>query len=146
MFSKFVNKKLNQDPEEALDDAKKTVNSGFTGAVTKMFMGQEFVDKVNEGLQMGQDAMDMQKSGQWTAQAGFEANAEVLSIQDTGKLVNFNPVVIMKLKVTPTMMGGGIPFETTTAETMVSKVAIPRVGDTIKIKYSPTDPTQIVVL
>ena len=146
MFKKFVNKKLNQTPEEGLEEAKKTVNTGFTGGVTKLFMGQEFVDKVNEGLQMGEDALNMQKTGQWTAQMGLEGNAEVLSIEDTGKLINYNPVVKMKLKVTPTMMGGAIPFEITTAETMVSKVAIPRVGDTIKIKYSPADPTQIVVL
>jgi hypothetical protein len=145
MFSKFVNKKMNQSPDEALNDAKKTVNSGFTGGVTKLIMGQEFVDKVNDGLQMGQNAMDMQKSGQWLAQAGLEGAAEVLSIEDTGALINMNPVVKMKLKVTPVMMGAGIAFETMT-ETMVSKIAIPRVGDTIKIKYSPTDPTQIVVI
>jgi hypothetical protein len=145
VFSKFVNKKLNQTPEEGLDEAKKSINSGFTGGVTKLLMGQEFVDKVNDGLQMGQNALDMQKSGQWLAQAGLDGTAEVLSIEDTGALVNMNPIVKMKLTVTPIMMGPGIAFETTT-ETMVSKIAIPRVGDTIKVKYSPTDPTQVVVV
>lgn len=143
MFSKFVNKKMNQDPEEALNDAKKTVNSGFTGGVTKLFMGQEFVDKVNQGLDMGQNALDMQKSGNYLAMTGLDGTAEVLSIEDTGKLINFNPVVKLKLKVMPVV--GGVAFETA-GETMVSKIAIPRVGDTIRIKYSPADPTQIVVV
>ena len=143
MFSKFVNKKLNQTPEEGLEEAKKAVNSGFTGGVTKMFMGQEFVDKVNDGLQMGQNALDMQKSGNYLAMTGLDGTAEVLSIEDTGKLINFNPVVKLHLKVMPII--GGVPFETT-GETMVSKVAIPRVGDTIKIKCSPADPSQIAVV
>jgi hypothetical protein len=54
-----------------------------------------------------------------------------------------NPVVVLKLKVMP--MVGGMEFETT-GQSMVSKIAIPRVGDKIKIKYNPADPSQIVVM
>ncbi len=142
MFSKFVNKKMNQDPEEALKDAKKSVNSGFTGGITKAFLGQEFVDKVNQGLDMGQAAMDGVQMQNMIAQTGLDASAEVLSVADTGATVNMNPVVEMKLKVMPAV---GAAYETT-SKTMVSRIAVPRVGDMLKIKYNPADPSQIAVL
>ena len=135
-------RKIEKDPQKALDNAKKTMNSGLTGGLTKAFMGKDFVDDMNNAMNKGQAALDMQKSGQWIAQAGMDATAEVLSIQDTGSLINMNPVVILQLKVQPTI---GAEF-TTTAQTMVSKIAIPRVGDKIKIKYNPADPTQIAVV
>jgi len=142
MLGKFVNKKMNQSPEEALKDAKKSVNSGFTGGITKAILGQEFVDKVNQGLDMGQSAMDGVNAQNMVAQTGLEATAEVLSVADTGATINMNPVVEMKLKVTSS---AGTTFETT-AKTMVSRIAVPRTGDKIKIKYNPADPSQIAVL
>ena len=135
-------RKIEKDPQKALDNAKKNMNSGLTGGLTKAFMGKDFVDDMNNAMNKGQAALDMQKSGQWIAQAGMDATAQVVSIKDTGSLINMNPVVILQLKVQPAM---GAAFETT-AQTMVSKIAIPRVGDTIKIKYNPADPTQIAVV
>jgi len=135
-------RKIEKDPQKALDQGKKTLNSGLTGGLTKAFMGKDFVDDMNNAMNKGQAALDMQKSGAWIAQAGMDATAEVLSIQDTGSLINMNPVVVLQLKVQPTV---GAEF-TTTAQTMVSKIAIPRVGDKIKIKYNPADPSQIAVL
>ena len=76
------------------------------------------------------------------AQSGMDATAEVLSIQDTDSLINMNPIVILQLKVQPTV---GAEF-TTTAQTIVSKIAIQRVGDKIKIKYNPANPSQLAVL
>lgn len=72
----------------------------------------------------------------------LEATAEVLSIEDTGGRMGSNPVVVLKLKVQPSI---GAAFETT-GKSMVSIVSIPRVGDTITIKYNATDPTQITVI
>ncbi|MBC7877060.1 MAG: hypothetical protein H7Y59_07805 [Anaerolineales bacterium] len=72
----------------------------------------------------------------------LEATAEVLSIEDTGGRMGSNPVVLLKLRVQPS---AGTAFETT-SKCMVSIVAVPRVGDKIKIKYSSADPTQIVVI
>ncbi|HUI87778.1 MAG TPA: DUF3592 domain-containing protein [Anaerolineales bacterium] len=135
-------RKIEKDPQKALDNAKKSLNSGLTGGLTKAFMGKDFVDDMNNAMNKGQAALDMQKSGAWIAQSGMEATAQVLSIQDTGSMINMNPVVVLKLKVQPAMGAG---FETT-AQTMVSKIAVPRVGDTIKIKYNPADPTQIAVV
>lgn len=139
MFGKDKN---TNDPEKALNDAEKKLNKGFTGFATKAFMGKDYVDKMNETMAMGHEAIDMQKASQNLNQIGIPAVAKVLSIQDTGELVNYDPMVILKLEVTPQT---GVPFETT-AKTIVSKIAIPRVGDTINIKYSPTDLTSIVVL
>lgn len=72
----------------------------------------------------------------------LEATAEVLSIEDTGGRMGSNPVVLLKLKVQPSQ---GAAFETT-GKSMVSVAAVPHVGDTIKIKYNASDPTQIVVM
>jgi hypothetical protein len=138
----FGKKQDLNDPMKALDKADKTLNSGLTGALTKGFMGKDFVNKMNQSIDMGKSAIgDMQQS-QLLAQTGMDATAEVLSIQDTGVLVNYNPVVVLQLKVTPTYGAG---FETT-GQSMVSKIAIPRIGDKIKIKYNPANPTQILVM
>jgi hypothetical protein len=142
MFN-FGKKKEDETPQEALDHAKKTVNSGLTGGLTKAFMGQGFVDKMNNAMDKGQAAINMQNSGQWLLQSGIEGSAEVVSIEDTGKLINFNPVVKLTLKVTPAM---GMPAFETAGETMVSKIAIPRKGETVKIKYNMADPSQFVVV
>ena len=142
MFN-FGKKKEDETPQEALDNARKTMNSGLSGGLTKAFMGKGFVDKMNNAMDQGQAAINMQNSGQWLLQAGLDASAEVISIEDTGRLINFNPVVKLNLKVTP---GMGMPAFQTVGETMVSKIAIPRKGETVKIKYSPADPSQFVLV
>jgi hypothetical protein len=143
MFGKFVKKQMDKSPEEALNDGRKAINKGITGGLTKAFMGQEFVDKMNSAMDMGQNAIDMQKSNAWLAQAGMDATAEVVAIEDTGALINMNPVVKLTLKVTPSM---GMPAFDTTGETAVSKIAIPRKGDSVKFKYNPADPSKFVVM
>jgi len=135
-------RKIEKDPQKALDNAKKTVNNGLMGGLTKAFMGKDFVNDMNSAMDKGQAALDMQKSGQWLAQAGMPATAVVESIEDTGALINMNPVVRLTLKVTPQY---GAPFDTT-GDSMVSKIAIPRKGETVNIKYNPADTTQFVVV
>jgi hypothetical protein len=136
-------KKVEKDPQKALDNAKKTMNSGITGGLTKAFMGKNFVNDMNATMDRGQAALDGLKQQQWLAQSGLDATAEVMSIADTGSLINMNPVVVLTLKVQPSI--GGAMFDTA-GQTMVSKIAIPRVGDKVKIKYNPADPSQFVVL
>jgi hypothetical protein len=143
MFSKFVKKNMDKNPEEALNDGRNALNKGLSGGLTKAFMGQEFVDKMNSAMDQGQAAIDMQKGGQMLAMSGLEASAEVLGIEDTGALINMNPVVNLTLKVSPPM---GMPGFETKGQTMVSKIAIPRKGDTIKIKYNPANPAEFVVV
>ena len=138
-----LGKKQEKDPQKALDNARKTMNSGLTGGLTKVFMGKDFVNDMNATMDQGQAAMDGLKQQQWLAQSGLDATADVLSIADTGTLVNMNPVVVMSLKVQPSI--GGLAFDSA-GQTMVSKIAIPRAGDKIKIKYNPANPTQFVVM
>ncbi len=144
MFGKFVKKQMDKTPEEAMQDGRKSLNSGISGGLTKAFLGKDFVDKMNNVMDQGQAAMDMQKSGNMLAMSGLPATAEVVSIQDTGASVNDNPIVKLSLKVTPSV-GGMSPFETT-GQTMVSKIAIPRKGDKINIKYNMANPAEFVVL
>ncbi len=144
MFSKFVKKNMDKDPQEALNEGRKTVNSGITGGLTKAFMGQEFVDKMNNAMDQGQAAIDMQKNGNMLAMTGVEGSAEVVAIEDTGMLINMNPVVKLTLKVTPSVPGLA-PFEAV-GQTAVSKIAIPRKGETVKIKYNVANPSEFIVL
>jgi hypothetical protein len=135
-------KKVEKDPQKALDNAKKTMNSGITGGLTKAFMGKDFVNDMNGAMNQGQAALDGLQQQQWLAQNGLDANAEVIMVQDTGATVNMNPVVLLQMKVTPV---AGVPFDVTT-QTMVSRIAVPRAGDKIKIKYNPANPQQVAVL
>ncbi len=134
------NKKQEEDPQKALDNARNVVNKGLMGGLTRTFMGQGFVDKMNNAMDQGQAAIDGVNQMNWVAQYGLDATADVLSVTDTGATINMDPVVEMKLNVT-SVMG---TFETTT-RTMVSRIAVPRMGDKINIKYNPADPTQIFV-
>jgi len=135
-------KKAEEDPQKALDIAKKSLNSGLTGGLTKTFMGKDFVDKMNTTMDKGQAALDGVQQQQWLAQNGADASAVVVSVTDTGATVNMNPVVVLQLKVTT---AAGVPFDLTT-QTMVSRIAVPRAGDAIKIKYNPANPQQILVV
>ncbi|MGD0878000.1 MAG: DUF3592 domain-containing protein [Anaerolineales bacterium] len=135
-------KKVEKDPQKALDNAKKSMNSGITGGLTKAFMGKDFVNDMNGAMDQGQAALDGLQQQQWLAQNGLDASAEVVMVQDTGATVNMNPVVMLQMKVTPV---AGVPFDVTT-QTMVSRIAVPRAGDKIKIKYNPANPQQVAVL
>jgi hypothetical protein len=135
-------KKMEKDPQKALDNAKKTMNSGITGGLTKAFMGKDFVNDMNSAMNQGQAALDGLQQQQWLAQNGLEATADVVMVTDTGATVNMNPVVVIQMKVTPV---AGAPFDVTT-QTMVSRIAVPRAGDKIKIKYNPANPMQVAVL
>ncbi len=136
------NKKQEKDPQKALDNARKTLNGGLVGGLAKTFMGKDFVDEMNTGMDQAQSALEGISQGNWIAQNGLDASAEVLSVADTGATVNMNPIVAFKLKVIPL---AGVPFESS-GQTMVSRIAVPRVGDTLKIKYHPADPSQFVVI
>ena len=51
-------RKIEKDPQKALDNAKKTMNSGLTGGLTKAFMGKDFVNDMNNAMDKGQAALD----------------------------------------------------------------------------------------
>jgi hypothetical protein len=134
--------KSQEDPQKALENARNVVNKGLMGGLTKAFMGQGFVDKMNTAMDQGQAAIDNINQVNWVAQNGLDASADVLSVMDTGATINMNPVVELKLHIIPV---SGAAFEAT-ARTMVSRIAVPRKGDKINIKYNPANVSQIFVL
>lgn len=73
---------------------------------------------------------------------GIRANALVLDIVDTGITINDDPVVRMTVEVNPGISGS---FNKT-IESAVSRVNIPRKGDTIKVIYDQMDNSKITVL
>ena len=142
MFGKKKDQDLN-DPQQALEHASNTLNHGLTGGLTKAFLGKGFVDSMNATINQGQQVMNEVQQEHRLAQTGADATAEVVMIQPTGAMVNMNPMVMLTLKVTP---ANGSPAFGTTGQAVVSMVAIPRVGETIKIKYNPMNPMQFAVV
>lgn len=140
--TKKTMKEIGNDPQKALDHADKVLNKGVTGFVTKAFMGKEFTNNMNDMLAKGQNAIDMQKSAQDIAQTGMPATAEVITVTDTGQMVNYDPVIVMQLRVTPETEA---PFETY-AQIIAPKIAIPRAGDRINIRYNPAMKNQIAIV
>jgi hypothetical protein len=139
---KFGKGKDSDDPKKALDKASNVLNKGLMGGITKTFMGKDFVEKANAGISMANQALDSQALAEQLAVTGVDATAEVISIQDTGATVNMNPVVMLVLKVKPAK---GDEFQTA-GQMMVSRLAIPRAGDKIKIKYNSENNTQFVLV
>ncbi len=73
---------------------------------------------------------------------GETASAEVLAIRDTGSTMNRDPVVALTLRVKPRY---GSTFQVET-NTLVSRVAVPRPGDVIHIKYDPDNLRNVIVV
>src|SRR2546421_12787344 len=69
-------------------------------------------------------------------EAGINASAQILSVQDTGMTVNNNPRIKLVLSVTPS--DGSAAFEVTKKQ-LVSRVAVPRAGDALIVRYDPED-------
>ena len=135
-------KKPSDDPKEAINNADNALNKGVSGFMAKTFMGKDFVDKANASLDMAKKYTDYDGKNAMLMQTGLPGTAEVLTIADTGALVNFNPVVQMKLKVQP-QFG---PEFTVDVQTAVSKIAVPRVGDKLNVKYNAANQTDLIIL
>ena len=135
-------KKAQTDPLGAMEDHKKSLNSGVTGFVTKAFMGKGFVDKMNGVMDMGVNAMAGQQERLKLIQTGLDGTADILSVQDTGGTVNDNPIVMIHMTVAP---AEGTPYDVV-YKTMVSRIAVPRTGDKVKVKISPQDPQQVAIV
>lgn len=121
--------------EERVEDAMRTAEKigqgrGFTGGLTRLVMGREFTDKVA-------DAMDATRTGQagMAAMAAMPAGsdvrtASVAAVTDTGQTVNENPVVELELD---------LEGQAVTLRTMVSRLQVPRAGDTVHVLRNPVD-------
>jgi len=73
---------------------------------------------------------------------GVEADATILAVSDTGVTLNQHPYVKLRLRVEPF----GRPVYETEAKALVSRVAIPRPGDGVRVKFDPNRPERVIVL
>ncbi len=90
--------------------------------------------KAKAQLQAGIEAARTQQRAAAAAAAGAPMTAALVTgIQDTGTLVNYDPVVVLLLTIQAT----GQPIS---LETLVSKVQIPRVGDVVGLIPNPAAP------
>ena len=134
--------KKEDDPKKAIEKADKALNKGVSGFMAKTFMGKDFMEKTNQSLDMAKSYTDYDGKKAQLMQTGMPGTAEVTAIADTGALVNYNPVVKLSLKVQPQF---GMSFETT-IETAVSKIAVPRVGDKLNVKYNPANTSELIIV
>ncbi|AYB43986.1 hypothetical protein [Paenibacillus lautus] len=126
-----------KSPQDALEKADQMMNKGLTGMMMKGLVPKEHRHAINQSLEQAKQAQMAA-----TGVLSLTATAHVRSIRDTGKLINFDPVVILELDVTE---NGGNQY-TKTLETLVSKLQIPRAGDTIGLAQHPANPSELIYM
>lgn len=121
-----------QNREERTADIVGQVASGkgFYGRLTRATLGEQDFAKVQQSLGAYNSGVTVQQllaAGAPTVQAG------VVSVADTGRLINFDPIV--DLIVQPA--GDTAPIY---LQTLVSKLEIPRAGDQVLLVADPSQP------
>lgn len=117
--------------ERAADIAGEVASGkGFYGGLTRAFLGDADFAKLQQTLGAHQAGNNVQ---QLLAAGAPTFPATVVSIADTGRLVNFDPIVDLVLQ--PLGTDGPIALQT-----LVSKLQIPRVGDQVLLVADPTRP------
>ncbi|MFB7159903.1 MULTISPECIES: hypothetical protein [unclassified Lysinibacillus] len=128
----FSKKKHAQDN---LEKADQVLNKGLSGMMMKGLIPKQHREAMNQSIEQTRQAQ-MATGGS----VPITATAIVLSVRDTGKLINFEPVVILELEVTETR---GSRY-TKTLETLVSKLQVPRAGDHIGLGQHPANPAELI--
>ncbi|MEO2206524.1 hypothetical protein ABGV42_22695 [Paenibacillus pabuli] len=123
--------------EDAIAKADRMLNKGLTGLMMKGFVPKQHREAIHQSL-------DSAKQAQLAANGSLPltATATVVTITDTGKLINFDPIVVLVLDVTET---NGRQYQRT-LETLVSKMQIPRVGDRIGLGQNPANPSELIYM
>ncbi|MEK4437643.1 MULTISPECIES: hypothetical protein [Paenibacillus] len=123
--------------EDAIAKADRMMNKGLTGLMMKGFVPKQHREAINQSL-------DSAKQAQLAATGSLPltATATVVKITDTGKLINFDPIVVLVLDVTET---SGRQYQRT-LETLVSKMQIPRVGDRVGLGQNPANPSELIYM
>lgn len=104
---------------------------GFYGRMTRATLGGEDYAKLQQSLGAYNSGDTVR---QLLAMGVPTVPAVVVSISDTGKLVNFDPVVDLVLRLT------GATADPVTLQTIVSKLRIPRAGDQVLLIADPANP------
>lgn len=129
IFGNFGNRKSREEKAAKIMDQMAS-GKGFYGRATRAFLGGEDYATVQQSIGAYQSGLNVQ---QLLAMGVPTVPAAVVSISDTGKLVNFDPVV--DLVVQPA--GGTAPVA---LQTIVSKLQIPRPGDQVLLLPDPQQP------
>ncbi|MFF0095901.1 hypothetical protein ACFYSF_39120 [Streptomyces canus] len=103
---------------------------GFYGRATRAFLGADDFARVQQSMGAYNSGIGVQ---QLLAAGVPTTQAVVVSIADTGKLVNFDPVVDLVLQ--PSGAADRVALQT-----IVSKLRIPRVGDQVLLIADPDRP------
>ncbi|GCB51756.1 hypothetical protein [Streptomyces sp. NL15-2K] len=106
---------------------------GFYGRMTRATLGREDYAKLQQSIGAYNSGATVQ---QLLAMGVPTITAVVVAISDTGRLVNFDPVVDLVLQLT----GAGATADPITLQTIVSKLRIPRVGDQVLLIADPANP------
>jgi hypothetical protein len=134
---------MHNDPRQALNNAQNLVEGkGFLGFLTKLFLGKSAAAQMSHGIGQAQVHLNGVDAAARLRTIGSPTQARVLDIADTGALVNFNPVVRLRLEVIPPM--GGTNY-VTEIQTAVSKIAVPRVGDILGVFVDPANPSALAL-
>lgn len=122
----FKRKSMAERQAEAMEMADNIAQGkGFMGKMTQSFMGREFT----EAMQGANASMHQAQQAQALAAAGVPTQqATVTNLQDTGQTINDNPNVAITVDL------DGQPA---TLVTLVSRLQIPRIGDSILVLRDP---------
>lgn len=121
----------------------RSLESGIVGWVTRLVIGKELIDHADHTLALAQKhAADEHKRRAGLMARGVGARGVVIEVVDTGMMISHNPVIRLTLRVVPTV---GKPFDIVT-EQQVTRRAIPKIGDTISVKFDMTDRHNMMVI
>ncbi|MFI8434543.1 hypothetical protein ACIGJO_12475 [Streptomyces sp. NPDC079020] len=121
--------------ERAHEIANKVASGkGFYGRTTRAFVGGEDFARLQESVGAYNTGLTAQ---QLIAMGVPPVPAVVVSIADTGKLVNFEPVVELVVDLVPQPSGVAGRIE---LQTIVSKLRIPRAGEQVLMVADPAQP------
>jgi hypothetical protein len=104
---------------------------GFYGRMTRATLGGEDYARLQQTIGTYNSGAAVR---QLLAMGVPTTPAVVVSISDTGKLVNYDPVVDLVLQLT------GVTAEPISLQTLVSKLRIPRAGDQVLLIADPANP------
>ncbi|MER6133043.1 hypothetical protein [Streptomyces sp. NPDC001815] len=104
---------------------------GFYGRMTRATLGGEDYARLQQSIGAYNSVATVQ---QLLAMGVPTIPTAVVTISDTGKLVNHDPVVDLVLQPT------GVTAAPITLQTLVSKLRIPRAGDQVLLIADPANP------
>jgi hypothetical protein len=116
--------------ERGLEIANKVASGkGFYGRMTKAFVGADDFGRIQGAVGALNTGIDVQAM---VAMGVPTVPATVVSIEDTGQLVNNDPIVDLVVQLADE--------HRTALRTIVSKLRIPRVGEAVQLIADPRQP------